>query len=160
LGKRIPRIDDQIEQRRFELHRIGPHRPQCRHQIKFQGDVGTEWLARPAGGVPDAGDQIDFLDFERLLAGEGEQAAGEFGAMPAGVADPLHQLEQLRLRLQRVHQEAAIAEDRCQRLVASNSTRFARKIDFGRGGGSLTPADQGRSLRKIGRSANRLCLFK
>ena len=66
-----------FSERDFELVGVDPHRPQARRKVGGHPDPAAERAAQQLCHAEQAGVEVEGLGPERLLAGEGEQAAGQ-----------------------------------------------------------------------------------
>ena len=97
-GHRIARVDDEIEQRCLELHRIDAAGPQARLERHAEGDC----LAKRAAQEGFAGDDrvVEHHDFRSQGAAPGkrEQLLGQLGAAICRRLGRLHQTQDLGAR--------------------------------------------------------------
>jgi hypothetical protein len=117
LRHRIARIGGQIGQAGLELRRIGDGRPEIVGEIERDLDVFPQSSPQQPN---DAGDQLvrrDALGAQRLLAGEGEQPAGQLGAAQRSFDRFLHQLDDLVVVFDQRPGEIEVAQDHSQHVV-------------------------------------------
>ena len=117
IGHRIAGIGGQIGQARFELGRVDDDRPQLRREVERDLDILADGSAQQPS---DPGDQlvdVDVLRPERLLPGEGEQAARQVGPTKRRVERLVRQLVDIGIILFQIAQQIDIANDHAEHVV-------------------------------------------